>query len=200
MGRENEVEEVLPEVELIEDEELRATVIRIWANALEESEFENFMDLPWSSTFIPVVGNDETQVGHIRETLACVLSYVDTIQETRPDLEINRDYLIAGTLLHDISKFLEISSDSVKEGANIKTELADNLSHPHYGLHLLAEEDLPIEILNIVLAHTENTNVDANSIEAKILESMDLLVTDSVLWLHSGEFKWDVVDKKPIYV
>ena len=197
MAYEQAVREALPEIEEIEDEELREKVVKIWADAVDNTDFDGPEDLPWSSTFIPVVGEDETQVGHIRECTQLVIAFADVVAKTRPELEINRDYLIAGTLLHDISKFYEISPE---EGGDRKTKLAKHLSHPHYGIHLLAEEDLPIELLNMVAAHTENTKVEPKTVEAKILESIDLLITDCVLHQNSGQFKWEVIDREPVYI
>lgn len=192
---EEDVRRVLPELAEIEDDELRRKVTRIWVDAVEGSEFETVEEVPWSATFISYVGPDEHQVNHIREVLACCLAFADTVTEMRPGLEIDRDLLVAGTLLHDISKFYEISGEALEgPDANQRTKLDSFLSHPHYGIHLVAEAGLPVEIINMVAAHTENSKVEPQTLEAKILESVDLLVTDSVLWEKSGQFKSDIVD------
>lgn len=192
---EEDIREVLPELDEIEDEELRAKVTQIWVDAVRGGEFETVEEAPWSATFISYVGPDEHQVNHIREVLAGCLAFADTLSSMRPGLEIDRDRLIAGTLLHDISKFYEVSRESLDgpDGKN-RTKLDDFLSHPHYGIHLVAEAGLPVEIINMVAAHTENSKVEPKTLEAKILESVDLLVTDTVLWEKSGQFKSDIVD------
>ena len=198
---EDEVREVLPELDEIEDDELREKVVKVWADAVKGSEFESVSEVPWSSTFIEVVGPDERQVNHIREVTAGCLAYADALTEMRPDLEIDRDRLVAGTLLHDVSKFYEISGEALDgPDAELKTELNAHLPHPHYGIHLVAEAGLPIEIINMVAAHTEISKVEPQTIEAKILEAIDLLVTDSVLYEKSGKFKWEVVGKTPHYL
>lgn len=187
---EAQVRDALPEVTEITDDALREMVLQVWVDAVEASEFESVDDAPWSATYRPVVGPDERQVNHVREVLACALAFAETLQSMRPGLDIDRDRLVAGTLLHDVSKYYEISSTAIDDpDGELRTDVDTFLPHPHYGIYLTAEAGLPLEVINMVAAHAATAKVDPLTIEAKILEAADLLVAACVLWEHTGEIQ-----------
>lgn len=194
MGFETEVREAFPELDEISDAALREKTIEVWVTALEASEFESLHEIPWVPGFIPIVGREEDQIGHIRQVTAGCLAIADTLTAMRPGLELDRDLLVAGSLLHDISKLHEIAEEAAAGAADGYTELNAYLPHPHYSVHQLAEAAFPPKMLNLVLAHTEMSKVEPQSIEAKIVESVDLLVTDATFWEKAGHFKPDPDD------
>ena len=194
MGFATEVREAFPELDEIDDADLRDRTVAVWVDALEASEFDSLAEIPWVPGFIPVVGPDEDQIGHIRQVTAGCLAMAETLTSMRPGLEVDRDLLVAGALLHDISKLYEIAAAAAEGAADGYTELNAYLPHPHYSVHQLAEADFSLEMLNLVLAHTEMSKVEPQSIEAKIVESVDLLVTDATFWEKAGRFKPDPDD------
>ena len=100
-----------------------------------------------------------------------------------PDLAVEQVTHAAKTLgFRGVSVGCSIDGDEL-------SELADWLPHPHYSVHLLAEAGLSLEIQNIALSHTELSNVEPKTLEGKIVELADLLVTHATFWEKAGHFK-----------
>lgn len=179
MSHHEVVEDAFPELEAIENLELRETVIRIWADALQASDYADLNEIPWWPPFDEEVDH-EKQVPHVRDVTAFAIAIVDGFARRRPDLQIDRDLVIAGALLHDISKFYETDRDGL-------TELETWLPHPHYSVHLLADAGCSLHLQHVVLAHTDNTNVEPRTLEAEIVRVADELAVAGMLWEHTGQ-------------
>lgn len=175
------IEETFPEIHEIADEALRTKVVQIWLDAFEESAFESLDEVPWWPPADELVDH-ERQVPHIRDVTACAIAMVDTLQRRRPDLDVDRDLVVAGSLLHDVTKFYETDPDGV-------TELNSWLPHPHYSVHLLAKADCSLHLQHIVMAHTDNTNVSPRTLEAELVRVADELAVSGMLWEHAGELE-----------
>jgi 23S rRNA maturation-related 3'-5' exoribonuclease YhaM len=74
--------------------------------------------------------------------------------------------VIAGALVHDVSKLYEF------DGMD-QTDVGRLLGHPHYGVHIVSQAGLPVEVAHIVLSHTRRTTIDPATIEAEIVRRAD---------------------------
>jgi len=174
------VTETFPELEEIESDELREGVIDVWATGLEESQFDALEDIPWAPHYEHVVG-DESTIPHIRDVTRFSIELTDSLTERR-DVDVDRDLVVAGALLHDASKLFEhtrTSHDTIRE----------LLEHPHYGVHMVARAELPVELQHIVLAHTTNSAVEPKTMEAKIVQLADLLAAESIFYEATGDIR-----------
>lgn len=178
------IESALPELDEISDDELREMVVDVWATGLVESDYDSLNQLKFGSGFDNL--GEESQVHHVREVTRCALALADTLRETR-DIDIDRDAVAAGGLLHDVSKFHEKSPD--REGW---TELAEMLPHPHYAVHMLADAGLSHHLQHIVLAHTDRSNPQPKTIEAQLVLLGDLASGDAIFWNDVSELMFDV--------
>lgn len=199
MGFEREVREAFPQLQEIEDVEMREKTVGVWVAGLEASEFDSLLDIPWVPGFIPMVGDEESQASHVRQVTDCCIAVAETLTQVRPGLDVDRDLLVAGALLHDVSKLHEIAEEAAAGDAEGYTPLNSYLPHPHYSVHQLAEAGFSVEMMNLVLAHTELSKVEPQSIEARLVESIDLLVTDATLWEHARQFRPDSDDAGELY-
>ena len=172
----NAVTRRLQEVDEIESDTLRDTVVDVWARALVRSEYETVDQVEFLRGHESV---DESLVTHTREVTRCALSLTDTLLESR-DVNIDRDAVVAGALLHDISKFHETSPDSVQ------TPLGEMIPHPHFAIHLLEESGLSYHIQHIVLSHTHKSGVNPTTIESRIVMLADIVAADTVFWETDG--------------
>lgn len=166
MMNETELEEHLPELDLIEDPDLRAGVREAWQSAIEETEIESLETVPW---FPPVQREldlpNETLLSHVRDVTACAVALADTLSERR-GARIDMDTLVAGSLVHDVSKLYEFDGTDA-------TPVGTLLGHPYYGVHVVARAGLPTDIAHIVISHTRRTNVEPATIEAEIVRRAD---------------------------
>lgn len=168
------IADVFPEVDEIERDQLRKMVLEAWDSAVADGNFDDITEVPWWPPHEKVVG-EENQIQHIRDVTACAIAITDTLSRRRSGLSIDRDAVVAGALLHDISKLYEIEDREL-------TEHHELLPHPHYGIHLLNEIGFSTEIQHIVLAHSGRSGVAPNTIEAKIVAVADEIAVDGIFW------------------
>jgi len=121
----------------------------------------------------------ELLIAHIQDVAAIAIDMVDRLEETR-DIQVDRDIVVAASLLHDVSVLYEIRNGEA-------SELKKRIPHPHYVIHLLAGAGLPIHLQHISLAHSTASAVEAQTLEAQIIVSADIVAAQSVYWLRNGE-------------
>jgi len=157
-----------PEVDAIEDDDLRAGVADAWATAAAENEVEDLTAVPWLPPTQRELGlDDEGLVDHVRDVTACAVSLAETLQERRADsLPPDLDTVVAGALVHDVSKLAEFAGME-------ETAVYDLLGHPYYGVHAVAAAGLPVEYAHIVLSHTSRTTVEPAFLEAELIRRAD---------------------------
>jgi putative nucleotidyltransferase with HDIG domain len=85
---------------------------------------------------------------------------------------LNKDYLIAGALLHDVGKLLEYE---MKNGKIIKSKLGETMRHPASGAQLAKECSLPSEVVHIIAAHSHEGDTMNRTAEAIIVHHCDFI-------------------------
>ncbi|WP_157837723.1 HD domain-containing protein [Haloferax sp. ATB1] len=160
---------------------MRAQVVAAWETAISESEFDHISNVPWWPPHEAVVGSYEL-VAHVRDVLQCALTICDSLTTSQSSLEIRRDDLVAGALLHDVSKPFEMVDGALRSDHEL-------LPHPHYSVYLLAKCDLSTHIQHIVLAHSGLSGVTPQTLEAKIVSVADTLAVDALYWTSERHLK-----------
>ncbi len=174
MGMNEEpIRSAFPELEAIEDDELRAGVIDAWTTAVAEHDIDDITAVPWFPPSQRELGlDDEYLVDHVRDVTACAITVTETLLERRP-ADVSLDTVIAGALVHDVSKLAEF--DGMDE-----TAISGLLGHPHYGVYSVAQADLPVELAHIVLSHTSRTTVEPATLEAEIVRHADEIAAAAI--------------------
>lgn len=178
---ESDIERAFPELDEIADAELRAQVVRVWEDALAESDFDDIHDLPWWPPHQEIVG-EEWHVPHVRDVVACALALTDALNGRQGTLDVDRDVVVAGALLHDVSKLFEI--DGVE-----RAPFDDLLPHPHFAVHLLAEAGLSTHLQHVALAHSGGSAVEPKTMEALVVQTADFVAANSIFWRRVGHLK-----------
>lgn len=167
------VRETFPAIARIEDDDLRAGVVEAWTAALSETGWD-LAEVPW---FPPLQAEwglpDERTVPHVRDVVAASEALADAMLERGAAL--STDLVLAGALVHDISKLYEFAPP---DGA--ETEIHALLGHPNYGIVPAARAGLPTEVLHVVLAHSRRTNVEPETLEAQIVTHADRVAAASI--------------------
>ena len=109
--------EDLPEIDDIEDDELRAKVIEGWAYSLSGSSFERISDMPGEGNPNVLVLRAATRPIHLRGVALLAMKIVETFEATHPEVRIDRDIVLAGALCHDIGKPYEFDPVNMKRWA-----------------------------------------------------------------------------------
>ena len=164
------IKQSFPIILKIGDPDLRETVIRCWVKMWEESKWVDLNDCPFTPPF-----PDISLVHHINCVGELILSAADIMEKHNPELKLDRDYLITGVLLHDLSKMVEIEKgpDGVTWG-----ELLKLMPHSTYGAFLALAQGLSPRVANIIMAHTRMTGTLPASPEATLLHYLDYGLAD----------------------
>jgi len=117
--------------------------------------------------FTLLIDTDISMVDHIREVTRIAMA----VGRGRKD--INMDYLIAGSLIHDVGKLLEYGE---KDGKFFITEYGRTVRHPVSGFHLALEAGMPLEVAHIVMMHSTDVQKIERSPEAVIVYHADFIV------------------------
>ncbi|WP_280537747.1 HD domain-containing protein [Halopenitus sp. POP-27] len=180
----DQIRTTFPELDAIDDETLRDGVIEAWRTAMADHGVDDLAAVPWlPPTQRDLELPDETLVDHVRDVTACSVGLAETLTERRPDtLAIDMDTVLAGALVHDVSKLAEF--DGMAE-----TDVYRLLGHPYYGVHAIARAGLPVELAHIVLSHTDRTAVEPATIEATIVRRADEAAAAAVRWRATDDLR-----------
>ncbi len=169
-----QVLELLPEIEEIKDPTLREKVIACWEEAIAYRNWTN--DELRSIPFTLLADNVQIHfIEHVRTCCRMAIA-VDNVQEQmygHRRTPVNRDYLVAGSLLADVGKLFEYDK---KEGGTIyKSDYGKNIRHPFSGVGLAFKHGLPPEVMHIIAVHSKEGAGEKRSPEAIIFHHVDFI-------------------------
>lgn len=164
------IKQSFPIILKIGDAALQDAVIRCWVRIWEESNWKDLNDCPFTPPFPEI-----SLVQHINCVGELVLAAADIVEKHNPALKLDRNYLITGVLLHDLSKMVEIEKGpaGVTWGSLLKL-----MPHSSYGAFIALAEGLPPRVANIILSHTRMTGTLPASPEATLLHYLDYGLAD----------------------
>jgi putative nucleotidyltransferase with HDIG domain len=164
------IKEYFPILSKIQDPTLRDTIIQCWVRMWEESVWNDLRDCPFTPPF-----PDISLVDHINCVGEMALAMADILERNNRELKLDRDYLITGILLHDLSKLVEIElgPEGYTWGKMMKL-----MPHATYGAMVAMAEGLSPRVANIILAHSRWTGASPASPEAVLLHYLDYGLAD----------------------
>jgi putative nucleotidyltransferase with HDIG domain len=182
-----DIEAVFPELGSIADEGLRAAVAEAWAIACADAGVDTPEELhavPWfppAEVELGIAEGEETLVAHVRDVTACAVGLAETLVERR-DAAVDLDLVLAGALVHDVSKLAEFDGHE-------ETPVGDLLGHPYWGVHVVASAGLPPEYAHVVLSHTHRTNVEPAFVEAELVSRADAAAASAIRAAHVEDLR-----------
>lgn len=169
-----QVRSALPAVDDIEDYALREGVFQAWETAMADNGVDDLASLSW---FPPEQARldlpDERLVPHVNDVVEGSVGVAEVLLGNRTDVDLSMDVLLAGALIHDVSKLYEF--DGTEE-----TDVGRLLGHPHFGVHVAAASGLPVEVQHVVLAHSHRTAVEPATIAAEIVAAVDRVAARAI--------------------
>ena len=151
------------ELEWIEDKDLREKVIDVWHKASKLGKWDDLKKVPFTLLF----EDSGLLIDHTKRVTHLAKAVYDNRDE-----KLNKDYLIAGILLHDVGKLLEY--DRIN-GKITKGEYGKKFRHPVSGSMLAKNLGLPDEIVHIIFAHSHEGEKTERSPEAVIVHHVDFI-------------------------
>ena len=167
------VKRLWPEIEWIEDIQLREQVTQTWIKAMERSplEPEDLNRIPFTLLVpnCPITFMEHKRcVVHIaRDSARAMKAFMGQA------LPIDEDVVIAGAILADVGKLLEYEIGA--DGKSRQSERGEALRHPFTGVALALECGVPDAVCHIIAAHAAEGDLVKRTTEAFIVHHADFM-------------------------
>ncbi len=168
----------------IKDLHLREKVVEIWAKAAQKGGWkaDDLEKIPFTLLV------DTKGISLIDHTIAVTegaLGLANSMREQYEVMpfEINYDWLIAGGLLHDVGKLLEIERG--EEGYR-RSRYGRCARHPISGAIIVAEAGLTEEVVNIVACHSKEGEGRPKRVETVLIHHADFATFEPISMLDKG--------------
>jgi putative nucleotidyltransferase with HDIG domain len=168
--------EVWPEINWIENNELREKVVSCWVYAVENSVLSLFdlKNIPFS---LLIKDCKISFITHKRTTVQLAVQMAKILKNNFGDeININMDVLIAGAILIDIGKLLEYEINNGKLNTSPAGKL---IRHPFSGLSIADKFGLPPEVQHIIATHSKEGDFVHRTVESIIVHHADFVSFDS---------------------
>jgi len=188
------MKELLKLTKKIEDKDLRKQVINFLKDLrLTSKDFKKYpkekLKNAGSIFLIPSSGLGPIERDIINHTTTITELCIKTVEIFREkyNLDLNKDHLVAASILHDLMKVFEYKRD--KMGELEPTGIM--LDHSMLGVAELYKRDFPEKVIHIVASHIGETgSTPPRSFEAVIFHHLDSLAS-IVEYYHKGKKKLD---------
>ncbi|MGW8264812.1 MAG: phosphohydrolase [Longimicrobiales bacterium] len=166
------VKQIWPELDWIEDPDLRERVTDTWVLAFERSPLKpkDLEEIPFT---LLIPDCPATFMEHKR----CVVHIARRSAEAMNEflgkaLPIHLDTVIAGAILADVGKVLEYE---IVDGAAVQSARGEALRHPFTGVAVAMECGVPDAVCHIIATHAAEGNLVRRSTEAWIVHHADFM-------------------------
>lgn len=167
------IKRLWPEIDWIENLQLREQVTQTWMKALERSplQAEDLKQIPFT---LLVPNCPITFMEHKR----CVVHIARDAAKAMEDfmgraLPIDMDTVIAGAILADVGKLLEYELGP--NGKSRQSARGEALRHPFTGVALALECGVPDAVCHIIAAHAAEGDLVKRTTEAFIVHHADFM-------------------------
>ncbi len=170
----------------IKDDGLRSKVVEIWVAGCERGGW----DTPEELEKIPFTLLTDTKgVSFIEHTIAVTegalaLAEAQIKAYKKMPYELDLDRLVAGGLLHDVGKLMEIEKDG--KGGYRKSRSGKCARHPISGALLAAESGAGEELLNTIICHAKEGDGRPQVPETVLIHQADFATFDPLVMLSKG--------------
>jgi len=168
----DEVKKLWPELEWIEDTDLRRKTTETWALALENSRLEpnDLNEIPFT---LLVKDCPVKFMEHKRAVVHIAYESAKKMREFFGDnLPVDMDVVISGAILADVGKLLEY--DKVN-GKAVVSQYGRYVRHPFSGVGLAMQCGIPDRICHIIAAHAGEGDLFKRTTEAYIVHHADFM-------------------------
>lgn len=146
-----ELTDLIPEFNEIQDEDLRSRVLAVWSEAMDAGKWslEALEEMPYTLLIEDV---EITFPQHVSVVCRLCMAMESVLREAYADrFPIDRDTLIAGALLSDVGKLLEVLP---KDGDFEWAPMYKYLRHPFTGVGLCFKHGIPEAVMHVVATHS----------------------------------------------
>jgi putative nucleotidyltransferase with HDIG domain len=170
----------------MKDQKLKDQVVAVWTEACNQGGWENYDELQQ----VPFTLLTDTKgVSFIEHTIcvtegAYALAQAQIATYRKVPYEIDLDRVIAGGILHDVGKLVEIEKDG--SGGYTKSLLGRCTRHPISGAILAAKMGLDDKIVNTIACHAKEGEGRPQVIETVFIHQADFSTFNPLVMLSKG--------------
>jgi len=167
-----EAKKLWPELEWIEDPDLREKTTRTWALALEQSPLsaDDLNEIPFT---LLIKNCPVTFMEHKRAVVHVALESAKKMREFFGDnFPVDFDVVVSGAILADVGKLLEYEK---VDGKSVQSQYGRYVRHPFSGVGLAMACNIPDKVLHIIAAHAGEGDHVKRSTEAYIVHHADFM-------------------------
>ena len=155
---------MFPELADIRDAVLRQAVVDVWQELWSLSNYDDMATVPISPEIsYPTLPHNQCV---LRMAIACA----DELERAH-NVKVDRDVLIASSILQDASKPVEYQTSP--EGVTGHSALGKLYPHSFWAAHVAILKGIPPSIVHILLTHSPQAPRFPDSLEGKILYYVD---------------------------
>ena len=167
-----QIKKLWPELEWIQNKDLREKVAKTWSLALDRSELtaEDLETIPFT-LLVP-----DLNVSFMSHKRAVVHIAKEAGEKAKDffgeDLPVDMDVLLAGAILADVGKLLEYVK---QDGKALQGSYGKYLRHPFSGVSIAEECGVPPEVCHIIAAHAKEGDHVKRTTEAYFVHHADFM-------------------------
>jgi putative nucleotidyltransferase with HDIG domain len=179
-----EIESLFKEMlDLIADKSLHVKVVDAWMLGIARGGWESVDQLK-SMPFTLVT--DTKGINFVEHTLAVTegalaLAKAQRKHYAKMPYAIDMDRLVAGGLLHDVGKLVEV--ERRPDGTHARSRSGALSRHPVSGAILCAQAGLPEEIVNVVACHASEGEGRPQVVETVLIHQADFATFDPLVMM-----------------
>jgi len=171
---EEQIVELIPELKQFHDVNMQERVIGTWVDAIDLSGLApaDLAEMPFT-LLLPEC--EVSFIHHTRGVTNLSLAMAESLLKSYPDdprMHADHDVLLAGALLHDVGKVLEIGK-AENGGGWLKTQNGKMLRHPMSGTALAFARGIDDRILHTIACHSKEGDGYRKTVEAHIIHHAD---------------------------
>ena len=175
------VRKSLPEVNEIENKDLRDKVVDAWAFALSKTEFTSIEQIRASGLPDSPALKNGTQADHMRATAAISEAIAAGLEKVHGDIGIDRDLLLACALCPDVGKPFEFSpSNQARWKSDVGASGYPAIRHPVYGAYVALTVGLPEAVVHAAGAHSAEGELIQRSLENTLIHYADRIYWEAM--------------------
>ncbi|MFC4248353.1 HD domain-containing protein [Natribaculum luteum] len=172
---ERQIREAYPELEHIEDDDLREKVVEAWRLGLERGGWKHVEDIPYAWNI-----HEVTNVEHVRGVTKIALESAE-IQREFHGADPDVDVIVAACLLHDVGKCYEyvdfVDAETLVD-PDRETYATEGIPHSISGYALAHEVGCPLEVQRAIPHFIGE--VPTRTLEAELVKSANSASSNAI--------------------
>jgi hypothetical protein len=170
---------VFPEIDWVQDKDLREKVISTLEDALKTGgwEPEDMEKIPFTLLIPDCPASLNIHNRGVTRMAKAIYDEYNPLYKDNGGFKLDYDTLIAGAILHDVGKLVEYEK---KDGKAVKSQMGKDLRHPFSGVGLAMRNGIPSRICHCIAVHAKEGDGGYRCPEAVVINKCDFINFETI--------------------